>query len=277
MRAESIDTGGRGTSTEARRAADHSPYLVERLLGANEENLFNHVKFHLVKQELDRLPFPKPKVLDVGCGVQASRHYLRRLGFTGEYFGIDYEDRFEPDAVVDLMNPEGISENIPWEPDVVLMLDVLEHLYEDPAKLIKLLGSLRSLVGDSCTFIFTLPQMYRLDRFKLAHLVYPEHKIRLTQREWRSVLEAHFDVVRVQGLGYLSSMPYLPMASRHYTDDNFLGKTFGYLRSRFFEWPAFKPADLWLSNTLGKTVAFQTISNDVMFVAKPSRAVVTSR
>ncbi len=248
---------------------DRSPYLVNRLLQAKEKNLFAHVKFHLVKQEIDRLGLTETKILDIGCGLQVSRQYLEELGLSFRYFGMDYEPRFEPDAVVDLMNPVNAATGIPFEPDVILALDVLEHLHEDVEVLEDVLANLRALVPDECTMIITLPQMYRLDRFKLSHLFYPEHKIRLRQDEWRKLLETQFDVERVQGLGYLSVIPYLPMASKRYTPENRLGKLFNYLRGTFFEWGPFKPADLFLSNTLGKLGLFKSLSNDVLFVAKP--------
>ena len=127
------------------------------------------------------------------------------------------------------------------------------------------------MIPQNCTAIITLPQMYRLDRFKLKHLFYPEHKIRLTQAEWRAVLETHFDIESVQGLGYLSVFPYLPMLSKRYKPDNRLGKLFNLLRSKVFEWGPLKPADLWLSNTLGKIGFMKTISNDILFVAKPKQ------
>ncbi|MEM6985775.1 MAG: hypothetical protein AAF499_04470, partial [Pseudomonadota bacterium] len=47
---------------------DRSPYLVQRLLHANDENLFNHVKFHLVKRHIDALDLAQPRLLDIGCG-----------------------------------------------------------------------------------------------------------------------------------------------------------------------------------------------------------------
>ncbi len=250
---------------------DRSPYLVNRLLESKEKNLFNHVKFNLVKQEIDKLGLANPKILDIGCGLQVSRQYLEALNLQCEYFGIDYEPRFNPDLVVDLLNPGDAKDHFHWNPDVVLMLDVLEHLHEEMPILEDLLAGVRSLIPDECTMIFTLPQMYRLDRFKLSHLHYPEHKIRLHQSEWRKLLETQFDVHAVQGVGYVSVIPYLPMASKRYTPDNKLGKMFNYMRSSLFEWGPFKPIDLWLSNTIGKLNLFKTVSNDIMFVCTPKK------
>ncbi len=245
---------------------ENSPYLVKRLFETNEKNLFNHVKFCLVKQEIDKLNFSRPAVLDIGCGLQVAKHYLESLSLEFDYFGADYEPKFAPDAVLDLLSADP---KVNFDPDVVLMLDVLEHLHEDEQELVKIVGRIHNMIPQNCTAIITLPQMYRLDRFKLKHLFYPEHKIRLTQAEWRAVLETHFDIESVQGLGYLSVFPYLPMLSKRYKPDNRLGKLFNLLRSKVFEWGPLKPADLWLSNTLGKIGFMKTISNDILFVAKP--------
>lgn len=250
--------------------ADRSPYLVKRLFETNERNLFNHVKFNLVKQEIDRLQLEKPRILDIGCGLQVSRQYLEFLDLDFDYFGIDYEPRFNPDAVVDLGDLSGLREKLTWEPDVILALDVLEHLHEDPQEIEKVLSNLNSVMGESTTVIVTLPQMYRMDRFKLSHLHYPEHKIRLTQTEWREILETEFEITAVQGLGYLSVIPYLPMLSKQYKPDNRLGALFTYMRSKLFEWGPFKPIDLFLSNTLGRFGPFKTVSNDILFVGKRS-------
>jgi len=250
---------------------DRSPYLVQRLLETRDENLFNHVKFSLVKDTIDGLGLERPRVLDIGCGLQVARKYLDRLRLDMDYFGVDYEPRFGPDAVVDLLHPETTAGVLPWAPDVILALDVLEHLHEDPAVLRDTIERLATIVPAGATLIVTLPQMYRLDRFKLPHLHYPEHKIRLTRREWRRLLEHGFRIDGERGLGYLSVLPYLPMASRRYRPDNRLGRLFDRLRGRTFEWGPLKPVDLWLSRTLGRVPFLKGVSNDVLFIATSKR------
>ncbi len=256
-------------TVEQKPAVDEmSPYLVKRLFETNERNLFNHVKFCLVKQEIDKLNLEHPKVLDIGCGLQVAKHYLESLELDFTYYGTDYEPKFKPDSVINLLESHP---QVDFAPDIVLMLDVLEHLHEDISELQAIVGRIKNMIPADSAVIITLPQMYRLDRFKLKHLIYPEHKIRLTQQEWRNVIEAHFDIQSVQGLGYLSVIPYLPMASKRYTADNRLGKLFMHLRSHTFEWGPLKPIDLWLSNTLGKLGFMKTLSNDFLFVARPKK------
>lgn len=246
-----------------------SPYLFNQLNNTQDKNLFNHVKFHLVRDRIQALAPTNPRVLDIGCGLQVSRRYLNELGLEYQYFGVDYEPEFQPDAVVDLMHVDQAAQLLPWQPDVILLLDVLEHLHEDTAVLDNILSKLAKLCGPSTQLIISLPQMYRLDRFKLAHLHYPEHKIRLTQKEWCQLIGKHFHISSVAGFGYLSVIPYLPMAFKSYKPTNKLGKLFTYLRSKFFEWPPFKPVDLFLSKLIGKLPWVNTWANDILIVATP--------
>ncbi|MEM6986205.1 MAG: methyltransferase, partial [Pseudomonadota bacterium] len=83
-----------------------------------------------------------------------------------------------------------------------------------------------------------------------------------------AILESCLEIVKTQGLGYLSVIPYLPMASKRYTPDNRLGRLFQYLRGTVFEWGPLKPTDLFLSNTLGNVAPFKRWSNDVVFVGR---------
>lgn len=245
-----------------------SGYLVERLFSTPENNLFNYVKFNLVNDHIQALRLHMPRLMDIGCGLQVARRFLSVLNPNIKYYGIDYESTFEPDAVVDLNMPGALETPMDWSPDVVMLLDVLEHLHEDSDDLSQVVKHVADTMPADAKLIITVPQLYRLDRFKLAHLHYPEHKIRLTQAEWRSIIETHFDILEVQGVGYLSVLPYLPMASRHYKPDNALGRLFSHLRSRTFEKRWIKPVDLFLSRTLGKVPMFKTMSNDILFVAK---------
>lgn len=256
------------SKTNSTRQVVRSGYLVERLFNTPENNLFNYVKFNLVNDHIQALGLNMPRIMDIGCGLQVARRFLSVLNPDIKYFGIDYESTFEPDAVVDLNMPGALETPMDWSPDVVMLLDVLEHLHEDSRDLSQVVKHVAETMPTDAQLIITVPQLYRLDRFKLAHLHYPEHKIRLTQAEWRAIIEAHFDIVDVQGVGYLSVLPYLPMASRHYKQDNILGHLFDRLRSRTFEKRWIKPVDLFLSRTLGRIPMFKTLSNDILFVVK---------
>lgn len=257
------------TATHLDQPVVKSSYLVERLFKTPENNLFNFVKFHLVNQHIKRSGVACPKIMDIGCGMQIAKRFLSAHNNNISYFGVDYEASFEPDAVVDLSEPGSLTIPMRERPDVVMLLDVLEHLHEDKKDLANVIGHIAQSMPDNAQLIITVPQWYRLDRFKLKHLHYPEHKIRLTQSEWRDILSQHFDITATQGLGYLSVLPYLPMALRNYKADNALGRLFSHLRSCTFEKPWLKPVDLFLSNTLGRAGPFKYLSNDILFVARP--------
>jgi hypothetical protein len=248
-----------------------SEYLVNRLFGTPDYNLFNHVKFNLINDQLVKRCKQRPRILDIGCGLQVARRYLETLHPGFDYSGADYEPAFKPDSVIDLNVADAISEPMQWQPNVVMLLDVLEHLHENPGDLNEVIGNIAGALPDNCLVLITVPQLYRLDRFKMEHLHYPEHKIRLTFDEWQILLEIHFEIIETQGLGYLSVLPYLPMASRRYTPENSLGKLFTHLRNKTFEAKALKPVDLALSRTLGKADFMKTLSNDILFVARPRR------
>lgn len=244
-----------------------SGYLVERLFNTPENNLFNYVKFNLVNHHIARIGIDKPRIMDIGCGLQVAKRFLSALNQNITYFGIDYEATFQPDAVVDLNLKGSLVSPMTWAPDVVMLLDVLEHLHEKEEDLERVVKHIAQAVPHNARVIITVPQLYRLDRFKLPHLHYPEHKIRLTQNEWRGVIEKHFHVTHTQGVGYLSVIPYLPMAFSNYQLDNALGRLFNHLRSSTFEKTWLKPLDLFLSNTLGRLRPFKSLSNDILFVA----------
>lgn len=246
-----------------------SDYLVNRLFSTKENNLFNYVKFHMVSSALQKYAAPHPKVLDIGCGLQVARTFLNALLPSHDYFGVDYEEAFQPDAVVDLFDSDSLELAVPAQVDAVLALDVLEHLTDDIPLLEESIGNIARNTPDNAIVIVTLPQMYRLDRLKLAHLHYPEHKIRRTQQEWLGSLEKHFDILEVRGLGFLSVLPYLPMLSKKYSPENRLGKLFLHLRSKTFEHKLLKPADLFLSNTFGRIPGVNRWTNDFLVIARP--------
>ncbi|WGH74777.1 methyltransferase domain-containing protein [Tenacibaculum tangerinum] len=244
----------------------NSRYLVKKLLSVPDNTLFNHVKFHLVNDVLVSYNAKRLNILELGCGTKTTYRYLKNLGCNFDYFGVDYEASFAPDFVCDLLNPKPIQEVLPWKPDFLLLLDVLEHLHEDSHVLEKVVLEISDLITTDTKVIVTLPQMYRLDRFKFSHLHYPEHKIRLTHKEWKALLSKSFFVDKVQGVGFLSIIPFLPMFFKSFTPENKLGRLFMYLRKNVMEWSYFKPIDLWLSRTLGKVKPFYYYSNDILFV-----------
>jgi hypothetical protein len=246
----------------------HSPYLVERLSTRADENIFNYVKFRMVAHALRERGPVRPRVLDLGCANRLALRYLKQLGFDMDYCGVDYETALGPDLVADLRTPEVIAQLLPWRPDVVLLLDVLEHLEGREADIRRVLAASAAMLSAGGLVIVTLPQMYRLDCFKLPHLHYPEHKIRLSQEEWRKLLTEQLLVEHVHGLGYVSMLPYLVMFHRGYREDNYLGRTFRFLRERALEGEVLRRLDHALTRSLGGERTMSEWSNDVLFVCR---------
>lgn len=254
----------------------HSEYLVRTLENRPDENLFNFVKFRLVARALRScVPAIGPgagrplRILDLGCGTRVAERYLGRLGLPFLYCGVDYEAAFGPDVVADLRDPEQIRRQLPWQPDVILALDVLEHLDGREADVRKVLRTMSHLLDDSGRVVITVPQMYRLDCFKLPHLTYPEHKVRLTAREWHELLDEGLEVRNVQGVGFISTLPYLLMAHPGYRDEAPVGAMFKRLRDRTLERAPLRVVDYGLSRAIGPRRVLKRMANDLMFVCRP--------
>lgn len=254
-------------------AGAHSPYLVARLAGETP-NLYGTVKFSVVAREIRRLGrrLGRPaRVLDLGCSTSISRHYLERTGLIFDYCGVDYEDQFSPDIVMDVRDLARHRDALPWTPDVILLLDVLEHLPGREADIEAVMRACDAVIAPHGMVLVVAPQLYRLDRLKLAHLHYPEHQVRFTLAEWRAVIERAMPVASVRGVGYLSCLPYLPMLSRRYREDNALGRLFHWLRGRVFEWGPLKPLEVALTRALGRLPGLTGWCNSSLLICRTRR------
>merc|ERR1712029_614620 len=135
--------------------------------------------------------------------------------------------------------------------DVILMLDVLEHLPGKGPDIQKVVSESAGLLPPQGIILAVVPQLYRLDRLKLPHLHYPDHHVRFTLDEWTTIVRKSATVSEICGIGYLSCAPYLPMLSPWYRDDNLHGRLFRYLRGTLFEWEPLKSAEVFLTSMLG--------------------------
>lgn len=249
-------------------AAPQSAYLVERLRTRNEVNLFDAVKMRLVAAALRRVAPDKPRVLDLGCAGRSATRHLGRLGVEHSYFGVDYEADLGPDLVADLRDPGSIAPHLPWSPDVVFLLDVLEHLDPPEESIERVLDACRSLLAPGAPVVITVPHNYRLDRLKLSHLHYPEHKIRLTHGEWARLIGGRLEILSVHAAGIVSTLPFLVMLSPRYREDNSLGRAFRHLRDRVLDRPSLHRLDGGLCERFGEHPAARFAANDLLFVCR---------
>jgi hypothetical protein len=252
----------------------HSPYLVAKL--ANQKpNLYGTVKFRIVAERIrrlgERLGRP-PRVLDLGCSTSISREYLEQNDLEFEYCGVDYEAAFEPDIVMDVRRLYAERHRLPWQPDVIMLLDVLEHLPGKEADIEAVMRECDRLIPDHGEVLVIVPQLYRLDRLKLSHLDYPEHEVRFTLTEWRGIVERVTNVAEVQGVGYLSCLPYLPMLSPWYEEDNRHGRLFRKLRGEIFEWGPLKPAEIAITKLMGRLGICKGWCNSSLMVCKGGKS-----
>ncbi|MBW4541238.1 MAG: class I SAM-dependent methyltransferase [Myxacorys chilensis ATA2-1-KO14] len=250
----------------------HSSYLVDRLLSAKDENLFNYVKFRLIAKALQEANIEHPRILDLGCADKIALRYLSNLGVDFQYCGVDYESPFSPDILADIRESNQIISKLPWQPNVIFLLDVLEHLDGLEIDILQILEACCSILPPGGLVVVTIPQMYRLDRFKFKHLHYKEHKIRLRQDEWYNLLSCELKVRKSHGVGLISVIPYLVMFHRRYEKIPFLMRLFKQLREKTLEQPFLRVLDWHLSRLLGGLPFFRQWTNDVLFVCEVPRS-----
>lgn len=94
---------------------------------------------------------PAQKILEIGCGAGSTLKYLKENGYASFVAGVEKagECFSEPGDVIDEMIEADVEHlELPFDKkfDVILLLDVLEHLYE-PYLLIKRLCGLLSPTG----------------------------------------------------------------------------------------------------------------------------------
>ena len=159
-------------------------------------------------------------------------------------------------------------DTLPWQPDVIMLLDVLEHLPGRRDDIERVMRACNAILPPHGLVLVVVPQLYRLDRLKLPHLHYPEHQVRMTLGEWRAIIAPLVSIARIRGIGYLSCLPYLPMLSPRYREDNGLGRLFQTLRGRVFEWGPLKPAERLLTGVLGRVPPLKGWCNSALMICE---------
>lgn len=145
------------------------------------------------------LPPPPLRLLDIGCGTG---NVLAALGAFGEAVGVESNDALLAVAQAAGLNarkgalPDDLAVAPGWA-DVVLLLDVVEHLDDD---LVGLRGT-RPALRDGGWLIVTVPAFPWLWS---AHDVMLGHRRRYTAAGLRRVVEAAG--YRVEGLSYFNTL-----------------------------------------------------------------------
>jgi SAM-dependent methyltransferase len=145
-------------------------------------------KKNIVLDFIDRYASTKanPKILDIGCGSGLMLGALEKIG---QVSGLDMSDdaiSFSKEIFSGQVEKGFLPDNIPYPKnnfDLVICLDVIEHVTEDVAALV----SIRSHMVDGGKAIITVPACMLLWS---DHDVVNEHKRRYDMKELKSKLLA---------------------------------------------------------------------------------------
>jgi SAM-dependent methyltransferase len=119
--------------------------------------------YTLVRSEIaPLLPRAASRILDVGCGVGASSAWLKSLYPESHTVGLEGNGALLPELAINVDEPHIVDLNGPWPDvgtvDLVLLLDVLEHLI-DPEKA---LARIMDTITEDGTVIISLPNVAHL-------------------------------------------------------------------------------------------------------------------
>jgi SAM-dependent methyltransferase len=132
--------------------------IGEILLGSNVSKYYDFVRSEIAPL----LPRAATRILDVGCGVGATSAWLKSV-YPGSYaVGLEGNGALLPEVARNIDQPHIVDLNGPWPdvgaPDLVLLLDVLEHLVH-PAEA---LARIMEIMTEEGTVIISLPNVAHL-------------------------------------------------------------------------------------------------------------------
>ncbi|MCA3268842.1 MAG: class I SAM-dependent methyltransferase [Alphaproteobacteria bacterium] len=142
---------------------------------------------HILETVLKRLSLPKqPKIVEIGCGTGANLGMLKK--FAGTLIGVEPGEYPRTQALLkhDVVLNGALPDTLPSEcrdADVVLALDVLEHVVEDAASLSAMAG----LLKPGGALILTVPAHPWLWS---AHDVANHHHRRYRRKDFAAMLSA---------------------------------------------------------------------------------------
>lgn len=150
----------------------------------------------------ERIELEGVRILDVGCGAGVTINTLASLGALVE--GIEVDSRFRNTMVPAsgvIRYGDFLSMEIPNSYEVVLMMDVLEHIHEEAAAL----GRVGQVLEEGGLLVITVPAY---DWLWSSHDVINQHHRRYTSRSLRKVLED--SGLTVQVCGYMFAGLVIP-------------------------------------------------------------------
>lgn len=247
---------------------NESKIYLPRVYENSKDSLYSHTVFQILS-DIIKIIFETAKILDLGCADKRSSRLLTKYGLKiSNYCGVDQNSEFSPDIESDVKDLSIYYENIDFVPNVVLITDVLEHLDGGTKDIQKFLKDLVQKISCDSKVFITVPQMYRLDRFKLKHLYYPEHKVRLTLEEWQNIVSQDFEIEQQIGIGYISVLPYLIMFLPFYSEHGWTGSVFKKSRNILSKSGKIRQLDYFLSRKSQDNLFACRLANDALFVCR---------
>ncbi len=241
---------------------------LPRVYENSKDSLYSHTVFQILSNLINS-HFVNAKILDLGCADKRSSRLLTNYGLQiSNYCGVDHNSGFSPDIESDVRDLSIYYERIDFAPNVILITDVLEHLDGGIEDIQKFLKELSAKISTDTKVYISAPQMYRLDRLKLKHLFYPEHKVRLKLEEWQKIIFQDFEVEQLIGVGYISVLPYLIMFLSFYNENGWTGAVFKKIRSLLSKSVTIRQLDYFLSNRSKGCLFFCRLANSVLFVCR---------
>jgi 2-polyprenyl-3-methyl-5-hydroxy-6-metoxy-1,4-benzoquinol methylase len=132
-----------------------NPIAVQSMLAAEDEHPWYRARLLFVESVLQSFEAKDIKILDFGCGSGAALEVCKNLGFV-ETLGLDVSDYCVESARNRGIRAEKIGLEFPEIKDtfdLIICLDVLEHLQED----VDYLSKLRSLLKKDGRILVSVP------------------------------------------------------------------------------------------------------------------------
>lgn len=229
--------------------------------------LYAHVKFNVVTEIAGKLydeairekPGFTIRALDLGCSLQLLRRYFKKYIPRFEYTGVDQVAATYPDLRSDLTHIESAKTFEDLEPNTIFALDVLPELHSSEADLSQTLERW----GDACRqsdpmFFFTIPQSSASESDKLD----------LEFDQWKALIEQHFDIEEIRGLGFLSALPYWLGKKSEHKRPGLKSRLLNLLKEPMYESHVLKAIDLLATKAFGRIASLRKYSHSVLVTAR---------